>query len=76
MEKAKAFIKMKKFCLWADLIMSLKIPMLHRYIFAALYYGHKTWSLTNALLKKVEAFEMWVYRRILHKTWMDHVTYQ
>ena len=37
-------------------------------------YGCETWTIADKELKKLEAFEMWCYRRMLRISWRDHVT--
>jgi len=44
------------------------------YVFSILYYGMESWTLTEATPKTLEAFEMWLYRRILRISWVDKVT--
>lgn len=39
-----------------------------------LLYAAETWNLTEANSKRLEAFEMWMYSRILKITCMQHVT--
>ncbi|CAG9833668.1 unnamed protein product [Diabrotica balteata] len=45
--------------------------MLH---FPILLYSVEAWTLTETLTRKLEAFEMWGYRRILRISWTEHVT--
>ena len=37
-------------------------------------YAAETWALTKASRKLVEAFEMWIWRRMLKISWRDKVT--
>ena len=37
-------------------------------------YGAEAWTLTEAMCKKLEAFEMWSYRRMLRIVWTDRIT--
>jgi len=39
-----------------------------------LIYGCETWSITMEEQRRLEAFEMWCYRRMLRISWMDRVT--
>ncbi|KAI5754908.1 hypothetical protein M8J77_012531 [Diaphorina citri] len=74
-EKARSsFIKLKKFFCGQDINMELKIRMLRCYVFSVLLYGVESWTITDTVLKKVEAFEMWTYRRILKIKWTDRIT--
>ena len=48
--------------------------MLRCYIFTIPLYGIEAATLTKAMIKKIEAFEMWLYRRILRISYVDRVT--
>ena len=37
-------------------------------------YGSETWTINSSDKKRIEAFEMWCYRRMLKIRWVDHVT--
>ncbi len=37
-------------------------------------HGSETWTLTKEDIKWLEAFEMWVWRRILKISWTEHKT--
>ena len=39
------------------------------YIWATFLYGSETWTLTKSVAKKINAFEMWIYRRMLRIPW-------
>ena len=44
------------------------------YIWPTLFYGAETWTITKSLLSRLDAFEMWVYRRELKISWTDKIT--
>ena len=44
------------------------------YIWSTLLYGAETWTLTKVTSDKLEAFEMWLYRRMLRISWEEHKT--
>ncbi|XP_072402422.1 uncharacterized protein [Diabrotica undecimpunctata] len=74
-EKARAsFTSMKQIFTSKSLTLPLKIRLLKCYVFPVLLYGMEAWTMTATLMKKVEAFEMWAYRRILRISWTEHVT--
>lgn len=54
--------------------MDLKVRMVRYYPFSVLSYGVESGTLTEATLKRLDAFEKWIYRRILRITWVDHGT--
>ena len=74
-EMARAtFSKMKHRLCCKDLSLATKIRTVECYVFPVLMYGMEAWTLTKVLEKKIEAFEMWIYRRLLKISWVDHVT--
>ena len=44
------------------------------YIWPTLFYGAETWTTTKSLLSRLDAFEMWVYRRVLKISWTEKIT--
>ncbi|XP_076384113.1 uncharacterized protein LOC143261929 [Megalopta genalis] len=48
--------------------------VLKRYVWSILLYGCETWVLEITMLNKLEAFEMWCYRRILKISWVSHTS--
>uniref|UniRef100_A0A8D8VWR7 Uncharacterized protein n=1 Tax=Cacopsylla melanoneura TaxID=428564 RepID=A0A8D8VWR7_9HEMI len=69
-----AFNQMSKLFKTHNLNIDFKIRLLRCYIFSILLYGVESWTLTKATAKRLEAFEMWTYRRILKISWMDKVS--
>ena len=65
---------MKQFFCSRALTNDLKMRLLGCYIFTILLYGIEAATLTKAMMKKIEAFEMWPYRRILRISYVDRVT--
>lgn len=41
-------------------------------IWSLVPYGAETWKFTKATINKLEAFEMWNYRRMLRISWAEH----
>ena len=52
----------------------LKLRLLKCYVFPVLLYGAEAWTMIEQLIKKLSAFEMWLYRRILRISCTDHIT--
>lgn len=74
-EKARAaFIKMNTLFKSHNLNMEIKLRLLRCYVFSILLYGAETWTLKKETIKKLEAFELWLYRRILRISWKDKIT--
>ena len=57
-----------------DLSLELRIRMLRCYIFPVFLYGSESWTLNQTLENRINAFEMYLYRRMLRISWMDRVT--
>ena len=37
-------------------------------------YGCETWTMREAVRKRLGAFEMWCYRKMMNIKWMDRIT--
>uniref|UniRef100_A0A8D9AT98 Craniofacial development protein 2 n=1 Tax=Cacopsylla melanoneura TaxID=428564 RepID=A0A8D9AT98_9HEMI len=56
-----------------DLTITTKMRLIKCYIYSILLYGVESWTLNEKHIKKLEAFEMWTYRRILRISWTERV---
>ena len=54
--------------------MTVPIKVLRCYVWSTLLYGCETWTISVAMQKKLDAFETWLYRRMLRISWKDMVT--
>ena len=48
--------------------------LLKTYVWSIALYGCETWTITMEERRRLEAFELWCYRRMLRISWMDRVT--
>ena len=48
--------------------------ILQCYIWSTLQYGVETWTITGSMAKRLSAFEMWCYRRMLRISWTEKVS--
>ena len=55
--------------------MKTRLRAIKCYIWPTLFYGAETWTITKSLLSRLDAFEMWVYRRVFENI-MDGKDYQ
>jgi hypothetical protein len=46
------------------------------YIWSMLFYGCEAWTITASEQKRLEAMEMWCYRRMVKIMWTGRVTNQ
>uniref|UniRef100_A0A8D8WL62 Uncharacterized protein n=1 Tax=Cacopsylla melanoneura TaxID=428564 RepID=A0A8D8WL62_9HEMI len=57
-----------------NLTLETKIRLLKCYVYSVLLYGVETWTLKGYTISKIQAFELWLYRRILKIPWTDKIT--
>ncbi|CAG9829743.1 unnamed protein product [Diabrotica balteata] len=67
---------MKLIAIWKNFIITIhtKLRLARALIFCIAIYASETWTLKKADKNKLDAFEMWVYRRMLRISWIDHRT--
>ena len=51
---------------------SLKLRIARATAFAVARHGCESWAYSKKVTKKIEAFEMWTYRRLLRVSWRQH----
>ena len=63
---------------WIDKSVSLssKIRLLRSLVTSIFLYACESWTLTAALQRRIQAMEMRCYRKIIHISYKDHVTYE
>ena len=71
---AKAAFWQNKEIMRRNIRFSTRLRLLNCYVFSVLNYGCESWTWNVAMCRKVDAFEMWCYRRMLKISWMDKVT--
>lgn len=64
---------MKNFFIRRDQDLSHRMQMLRCYVFPIIQYGCESWILKISLENSIEAFEMFVYRRILRIFWFEKI---
>ena len=74
-EKARGtFSKMRNILCNLSLRIHTRIRVLRCYVLSTLLYGAEAWTLSDASCKRIDAFEMWCYRRMLRIPWVHHVS--
>ena len=59
----------------SNISMKTRIRILMCYVFSVVSYGCETWTYSKAIDHKINAFEMWCYRRMLKISWTSHTTH-
>ena len=69
-----AFGKMKNVLTNRHVRIETRIRVIKAYIWATLLYGCETWTINKDMERKLEAFEVWCWRRIMRVSWMERRT--
>ena len=69
-----SFEKMRKLVCRRELSLKCRLRIIRCYVLPVLFYGIEGWTLTKKLEGKLEAFEMWLYRRMLKIPWTARVS--
>ncbi|CAG9833628.1 unnamed protein product [Diabrotica balteata] len=62
------------FCRQHCSILELRQRMVKCYVWSVLLYSAEVWTLKVSIMNKIEAFEMWVHRRMLNIPWIARTT--
>ena len=52
-----------------DIILSTKVHLLKAVVFPVLMYGCESWTVKKAEHQRIDAFELWCWRRLLKVPW-------
>ena len=52
-----------------DIILPKKFSLLKAMVFPVVMYGCERWAIKKAELQKIDAFELWCWRRLLRAPW-------
>lgn len=69
-----AFMEMKQILTNKKILKETRLRVLRCYVWSVLLYGSETWNISKKIKKKLEAAEMWFYRRMLKVPWTDKRT--
>ena len=52
-----------------DIILSTKVHLVKAMVFPAVMYGYESWTIKKAEHRRIDAFELWCWRRLLKFPW-------
>ena len=52
-----------------DITLSIKVRLVKAVVFAVVMYGCESWTIKKAEHKRIDAFEVWCWRRLLRVPW-------
>eukprot|EP00794_Sanderia_malayensis_P015552 gene15552-17137_t len=64
-----AINQMKALIVSGKISVKVRIRLAKCYIWSTLMYGAEAWTISKVMQTKLEAFEMWIYRRIMKVPW-------
>ena len=71
---AKAAFNRRKELLTRSMKQKVKKKIIKTVIWSVLLYGSETWSLKTEDIRRIEAFEMWIWRRVEKVSWVERKT--
>ena len=54
-----------------DIILPTKVHLVKVMVFPVVMYGCKSWTIKKAEHQRIDAFELWCWRRLLRVPWME-----
>ena len=52
-----------------DITLSTEVHLVKAMVFPVVMYGHECWTIKKAELRRIDAFELWCWRRLLRVPW-------
>ena len=59
-----------------DIILSTKVHIVKAMVFPIVMYGCESWTIKKAEHRRIDAFELWCWRRLLRVTWTTRISNQ
>ena len=68
------FLGLQNHC--RDISLPTKVPLLKAMAFPVVLYGCESWTMKKAKRQRIDAFELWCWRRLLRVPWTARRSYQ
>ena len=52
-----------------DITLPIKVHLVKTMVFPVVMYGYETWTVKKAENRRIDAFELWCWRRLLRVPW-------
>ena len=52
-----------------DITLPTKVHLVEAMVFSVVMYGYKSWTIKKAERRRIDAFELWCWRRLLRVPW-------
>ena len=70
----KAFLDKKQIVTNKTVSIVTKKKLIKAYVWSVLLYGCESWTISKTMANRLEAMEMWCYRRMMKISWMERKT--
>ena len=65
----KAVVKLDSILKSRDITLPTKVHLVKAMVFPAVMYGCESWTIRKAVHRRIDAFELWCWRRLLRVPW-------
>ena len=72
----KAMTKLDSILKSRDITLSTKVCVVKAMVFPVVVYGCESWTIKKAEHRRIDAFELWCWRRLLRVPWTARRSYQ
>ena len=69
-----AFDKMRNMLTNRHIRINTRIRVIKTYVWSTLLYGCESWTISKDMERRLEAFEVWCWRRMMRVSWMERRT--
>ena len=59
-----------------DITLSTKVRLVKAMVFPVVMYGYESWTVKKAERRRIDAFELWCWRRLLRVLWTARISNQ
>ena len=59
-----------------DITLSTKVCLVKAMVFPVVMYGYESWTVKKAECQRIDAFELWCWRRLLRVPWTARISNQ
>ena len=57
-----------------DIGLATKVRLVKAMVFPVVMYGYESWTIRKAEHQRIDAFELWCWRRLLRVLWIDQIS--
>ena len=59
-----------------DITLATKVRLVKAMVFPVVMYGCESWTIKKAEHRRIDAFELWCWKRLLKVPWSTRISYQ